>query len=251
MKKILLVEDDEAILANVEFILTEHGYNIVTAKDGIWGFETAKKELPDLIISDILMPGIDGFELKKRIDSDKKTKSIPFIFLTAKTDIQDLRAGMNLGADDYLMKPFKTEDLLKAIEARFKRVSQLDSGFGNKPNGKNKTHSLNRIMVNDKKEQILIKFEEIKYISAEGLYSKIYTADNKKFMLRKLLKDWEKILPEENFFRIHRSMIINLDYVLKVEKWFSRTYKVYLKGVEKPFDISQRFSVKLKERLSV
>lgn len=250
MKKILLIEDEADILANMNYILTAKGYKVLTALDGLNGFEIAKNESPDLIISDIMMPGYDGYELKAKIDSNKKTKSIPFIFLTAKTEMQDLRVGMNLGADDYLVKPVKTEELLKSIEARLKRISQFD-------NGKKKTASVskavptNRILVTQNKKQVILKLDEIKYISAEGLYTQIYTRENKKYLLRKLLKDWEKVLPKESYFRIHRSMIINLECVEKVEKWFSRTYKVYLNGVEKPFDISQRCSVKLKERLSI
>jgi DNA-binding LytR/AlgR family response regulator len=250
MKKILLIEDEPDILANISYIITANGYKSLTALDGLTGFEIAKKELPDLIISDILMPGYDGYELKAKIDANKKTKSIPFIFLTAKTEMQDLRFGMNLGADDYLVKPVKTEELLKSIEARLKRVSQFDNGK-KKNNSTGKAGPTNRILVTQNKKQIILKLEEIKYISAEGLYTKIHTRENKKYLLRKLLKDWEKVLPKENYFRIHRSTIINLECVDKVEKWFSRTYKVYLQGVEKPFDISQRSSVKLKERLSI
>jgi DNA-binding LytR/AlgR family response regulator len=250
MKKILLVEDEEDILANINYILTANGYKVFTALDGLSGYEIAKNEIPDLIISDIMMPGYDGYELKSKIDGNKKTKSIPFIFLTAKTDMQDLRLGMNLGADDYLIKPIKMEELLRAIDARLKRISQLDN-TKKRIAGPGKIQQTNRILVTQNKKQIILKFDEIKYISAEGLYTQIHTNENKKHLLRKLLKDWENVLPKENFFRIHRSMIINLEYVEKVEKWFSRTYKVYLRGVEKPFDISQRSSVKLKEKLSI
>lgn len=250
MKKILLVEDEADILSNIEYILTVNGYKAFTALNGFAGFEIAKKEKPDLIISDIMMPGCDGYELKKKISLDKKTKGIPFIFLTAKAEMQELRFGMNLGADDYLVKPIEMDDLLKSIEIRLKRLSQLDAG--KKLNaGAGKTRQANRILVTQNKKQIIIKVEEIKYISAEGLYTEIHMRDNKKYLLRKLLKDWEKVLPEENFFRIHRSMIINLECVEKVEKWFNRTYKVYLLGVEKHFDISQRSSKKLKEKLSI
>ena len=249
VKKILLIEDETDILANITYILEANGYKVVSAMDGINGFESAKKELPDLIISDIMMPGCDGYELKRKIDSNKKTRSIPFIFLTAKTEMQDLRMGMNVGADDYLIKPIKIEELLKAIESRLKRFAQFETG---KKKGETaKPSPANRILVTYNKKQIILKIEEIKYITSEGLYSQIHTNDNKKIILRKLLKEWETALPQDNFFRIHRSMIINLEAVEKVEKWFSRTYKVYLRGEEKPFDISQRLSVKLKEKLSI
>ncbi len=250
MKKILLIEDEPDILGNLKYILEANGYLVITAMDGVNGFELAKKELPDLVISDIMMPGYDGYELKKKMDQNRKTKSIPFIFLTAKTEMNDLRLGMNLGADDYLIKPVKTEELLKSIDARIKRFAQLERGKQESIK-KEKTVQTNRILVTQNKKQIILKLEEIKYIASEGLYTRIYTRDNRKFMLRKLLKDWESALPKDTFFRIHRSMIINLECVDKVEKWFSRTYKIYLAGEEKPFDISQRLSVKLKEKLSI
>jgi len=250
MKKILLIEDEADILANLQFLLEANGFEVLTARNGIDGFESAKKEIPDLIISDIMMPGYDGYELKEKIDSNKKTKSIPFIFLTAKTDMQDLRTGMNLGADDYLVKPIKTDDLLKSINVRLKRTAQLDSGRKETGRKVKSTHT-NRILVTHNKKQIIVKIEDIKYITSDGLYSKIFTKDNRKFILRKLLKDWEAALPDDMFFRIHRSIIVNLECVEKVEKWFSRTYKIYLQGEEKPFDISQRISVKLKDKLTI
>ena len=214
MKKILLIEDEADILANIKYILEANGYKVFTALDGLTGYGIALKELPDLILSDIMMPGYDGYELKKKIDANKKTKLIPFVFLTAKTDMQDLRLGMNLGADDYLIKPIKTEELIKSIDARLKRISQFDLPKKDSVR-RSKTVHTNKILVTQNKKQIIVKLEDIKYISADGLYTKIFTRDNKKFMLRKLLKDWETALPEETFFRIHRSMIINLECVEK------------------------------------
>ena len=249
MKKLLIVEDDENILANVKYLLSANGYDILTAKDGLEGYQLAKKNIPDLIISDIMMPGIDGYQLKRKLDSNKKTSSIPFIFLTAKAEMQDLRMGMNIGADDYLIKPFKTKDLLQAVEIRLKKAV----GFESKPiknDSQDKFKYEDRIFVDLKDKQMFIKLSEIKFIQSEGAYTTVVLVDDKKYLIRKLLKEWESVLPQENFIRIHRGTIINLEYVVKLEKWFNRTYKVYLSGSTDALDISQRFAVKLKSKLS-
>ena len=250
MKKILVIEDEENILSNLKFLLDANGFETLTAVDGLEGLQIAKKNLPDLIVSDIMMPKIDGYELKAKLNASKRTSTIPFIFLTAKAEMQDLREGMNLGADDYLIKPFKSADLLRAIEIRLKKAVDNEKNLS----GSSKNLSLDndgRIFIDVKDKQVLIKVNEIKFVRAEGAYSEIHTGDNKKYFIRKLLKDWEKLLPHNNFFRIHRSAIINLDHVVKIDKWFNRTYKVYIAGEENAIDISQRFAVKLKSKLSV
>ncbi len=249
MKRLLVIEDDENILTNVKYLLSANGYDVVTAGNGLEGFNIAKKIIPDLIISDIMMPEIDGYELKKKLDANKKTYAIPFIFLTAKAEMQDLRTGMNLGADDYLIKPFKTKDLLQAIEIRLKKSDEFDKRI-DKTELQSKFKNDDRIFVDLKDKQMFIKISEIKFILADGAYTSVTLIDDKKYLIRKLLKDWEKVLPKENFIRIHRGTIINMEYVTKLEKWFNRTYKIYISGNIEALDISQRFAVKLKNKLS-
>ena len=250
MKKILIVEDEESILFNLRLLLEANGFAVITSTNGTEGFKLAKKNLPDLIISDIMMPGLDGYMLKNKLNENKKTSAIPFIFLTAKAEMNDLRQGMNLGADDYLIKPFKSSDLIRTIEIRLKKIADAEREKTEREN-KQKFNKDGRIFIDVKDKQVFIKIEEIKYIRSEGAYTEIHTTDNKKFMLRTLLKQWENVLPKENFLRIHRSLMINLDHVARVEKWFNRTYKVYINGKDEPLDISQRFAVKLKNKLSI
>lgn len=121
MKKILIVEDEFDVRANLQDLLESESYEVVTAKDGKEGYNKAVEELPDLIISDIKMPYVDGFELYKKLQTNANTNQIPFIFLTAKVEMSDFREGMSLGADDYLIKPFRIDDVLKAIEVRLKK----------------------------------------------------------------------------------------------------------------------------------
>lgn len=118
MNKILVIEDDTHIRNNVVEILELNGYQPKAAADSEDALTLLNSYLPDLIISDILMPNLTGLELKERLETSNTFKKIPFIFLSAKADLQDIRQGMNLGADDYLTKPFKLADLLKTIKIR-------------------------------------------------------------------------------------------------------------------------------------
>lgn len=116
--KILLIEDNTDMRENIAEILMLSGYQTIEAENGKVGVIKAIAELPDLIICDVMMPIMDGFEALYILEKNDKTKHIPFIFLTAKSENQDVRAGMNLGADDFLTKPFEEIDLLKAVETR-------------------------------------------------------------------------------------------------------------------------------------
>lgn len=121
MKRILLIEDNADVRENTGEILSLANYEVLTARNGKEGVERAQLDLPDLIICDIMMPELDGYSVLHILSKNEKTSHIPFIFLTAKTEKSDIRRGMNLGADDYLTKPFDDTDLLNAIEARLKK----------------------------------------------------------------------------------------------------------------------------------
>ena len=118
MFKILIVEDTLTIREEIHDILVMEGYTIFEAENGSIGFEIALKKHPDLIISDILMPKLNGFEMYKKLQNNKTTKLIPLIFLSAKAEKSDIRAGMRLGAEDYLTKPIDVEDLLNTVKIK-------------------------------------------------------------------------------------------------------------------------------------
>jgi two-component system, sensor histidine kinase and response regulator len=125
MKTILIVEDEKDVRLNLQDLLETELYNVIVAKDGNEGVILATNNLPDLILSDIKMPRLNGFEFFKTLQKNPFTASIPFIFLTAKVEMDDIREGMSLGADDYLTKPFKAEDVLRAIEVRLLKKEHL------------------------------------------------------------------------------------------------------------------------------
>ena len=124
MKKILVIEDEPAMRNNLRDILELENFSPLIAADGREGIATAKRELPDLILCDVMMPEQDGHEVLAALRADATTARIPFVFLTAKGEHADIRTGMNLGADDYLVKPAKVDDLLEAIAARLDRAQQ-------------------------------------------------------------------------------------------------------------------------------
>ncbi len=135
MKKILLIEDNAEVRENTSEILSLANYEVVVAENGRIGVELAQRQKPDLIICDIMMPELDGYGVLHILAKNEQTAAIPFIFLTAKTEKTDIRKGMNLGADDYLTKPFDDTDLLNAIEARFRKSAMQQKQYETTPDG--------------------------------------------------------------------------------------------------------------------
>ncbi|MBA6151408.1 response regulator [Gelidibacter maritimus] len=129
MIKILLIEDNQDVRENTADILELEGYEVASAENGKVGIEHAKQLMPDVIVCDIMMPELDGYDVLEELNKNAQTSSIPFIFLTAKTEKIDMRKGMNLGADDYLTKPFTEKELLEAIQSRLKRHDFLKRKF--------------------------------------------------------------------------------------------------------------------------
>ncbi len=125
--KILVVEDETPIRNNILSLLRLEGFDVVDACNGQQGLALARQHLPGLILSDVMMPELDGYGLLEQLRADPLTAGIPLIFLTARTDRVDRRRGMNLGADDYLGKPFSHDELLEAVSARIKRSKALES----------------------------------------------------------------------------------------------------------------------------
>jgi len=119
---ILIVDDEPALLLGLAATIRRQGYSVITAVDGNDGLRKAREALPDLILSDVMMPPPNGFELRRLMSLDSDLASIPFIFLTARSNVEDRVSGIREGADDYITKPFVTEELLARIEAVFRRV---------------------------------------------------------------------------------------------------------------------------------
>ena len=124
MKKILVIEDEPEMRRNITTLLRYYDYEPIAAQNGRQGVEMARREIPDLILCDVMMPELDGYSVLQALQTDPLLVRTPFIFLTAKGEKEDLRSGMNLGADDYLTKPVANADLIRAIETRLRRSEQ-------------------------------------------------------------------------------------------------------------------------------
>jgi len=256
MKKILVIEDDSSTHQIIVEILENEGYKVFSAYNGKAGIQLAKEVLPDLIVCDVMMPGTDGYEVLTNLSGDAATAPIPFIFLSAMVERDNIRQGMELGADDYLPKPFKIEELLKAVDTRFKKQEMLTQSQKNerekeideKKETDGKVEEDGHIFLEIKDHPKLVKVSSIVCITANVDYSYVFLSEGEKVMVRRLLKKWEEILPEKIFVRIHRSTVINLNYILKVEKWFNHSLAIYLKDFKEPFIVSRRFSSLLKSK---
>ncbi|MCM4169345.1 Regulator of RpoS [Arenibacter antarcticus] len=132
MKRVLIIEDDSVLRENTAELLELSYFQVYTASNGSKGLLLAKQHLPDLIICDIMMPELDGYGVLMALSQEETTKQIPFVFLSAKTERQDIRKGMDLGADDYITKPFTESELLGAINSRLARMAIVreNSGLG-------------------------------------------------------------------------------------------------------------------------
>lgn len=121
MKKILVIEDEESLRNNVCEILGYEGFDILEAANGLKGLQLAKEKLPDLILCDIMMPVMDGYEVLAAVRENPETRLTPFILLTAMAERENIRKGMELGADDYIVKPFTIQELLQSVNSRLKK----------------------------------------------------------------------------------------------------------------------------------
>lgn len=172
-RKILIIEDNHEMRENISEILELSNYEVYSAADGLLGIQEARKVKPDIILCDIMMPNLDGFGVLKILQQDPIMQTIPLIFLTAKAEKEDFRKGMNLGAEDYLIKPFDDVDLLEVIEKKLHKYQELS---------KNRTsRSLAGLIQFEKLEnyskvKVLIESIESKEY---GKKSKIWTTDEK------------------------------------------------------------------------
>ena len=129
MKRILIIEDNPTVRENLEEVLELSNYEVITAENGKIGVQKALTESPDLILCDVMMPELDGFGVLRILDKKPATADIPLIFLTAKAEKNDFRKGMNLGADDYITKPYDDVELLDAVEMRLKKSDRIKKAF--------------------------------------------------------------------------------------------------------------------------
>ncbi|MEK6678494.1 MAG: response regulator transcription factor [Nitrospirota bacterium] len=158
-KKILLIEDDKDIINLVKHYLEKEGYRTFEAADGVKGLDILKKEKVDLAILDIMLPELNGIDVLKRIKGDAKTANIPVIMLTAKGEETDKIVGLELGADDYITKPFSPKELVARVKALLRRVE--------KPVEKTDTLKYGELIMDISKHEVKVKGKEIELTAKE------------------------------------------------------------------------------------
>ena len=235
-----IVVDDER-LARKELILLLQEFNnisiVAEADDVNSALLEIEKHNPDVIFLDIQMPGKSGFDLLNLIDVTAKV-----IFVTA-FDEYAIKA-FEIDALDYLLKPINPERLKVSIE----RLTQNENETKEYENLKLLNYD-DHLLLNINSKLKFIKIDSIVSISAAGDYSNIIYADGKKGLTLKTMKEWEKRLPPKYFCRIHRSNIVNLNFVEHLEEWFNNSYKVYLNDSSEPLVMSRRYVANLKSKM--
>jgi two-component system, LytTR family, response regulator len=238
MQRALLVDDER--LARVQLrgqLARFRQVEVVAEADSILqALEAAQQFQPDVVFLDIQLPGHSGFDFLEQASGDFKV-----IFVTA-YDQFALRA-FEVNAVDYLLKPVRFERLADALQ----RVS--GSAASPPPANLAPLQYADYLFVADGLRPQFLKVQAIQYIVAAGSYCEIFTADGRKFMLLQALKEWEERLPPKRFVRIHRSCIVNLDYVQRVAAMGNHTFEVFLQGKPEALSISRRYAWALKHRL--
>jgi len=120
--KVLIAEDEETIVESLSFLMEKEGYDVSVATDGQTAIKMIARDIPDMVLLDVMMPGCDGFEVVRAVRADPKTKPIPIMMLTAKTREVDRRKGLELGVDDFVTKPFSTRDVVSRVKALLERT---------------------------------------------------------------------------------------------------------------------------------
>ncbi|HZS05577.1 MAG TPA: LytTR family DNA-binding domain-containing protein [Blastocatellia bacterium] len=234
--KAVIVDDERLARNKLRSLLAQHPeIQIVGEADGVKvALRVIEETKPDVVFLDIQMPGQSGFDLVNQL-----RQPIRIIFATA-FDEYAIRA-FEVNALDYLLKPVNPERLARAVERLSLAAPEPDKS----------TRPLeydDYLFLTFGDSSRFLRVGAIRSISAAGVYTEVVTADSQKTLVLKSLNEWEARLPGKYFLRIHRSTIINLEFVERVEKWFNYSQHVYLRGVGEPFVMSRRYAARLREK---
>lgn len=215
MERIVIVEDEEGIRETLQEILELSGYEVFSASNGKLGFDLIIEEEPDLVLCDVSMPILDGFALLEAISQRLKDELMPaFLFLTAKVETKEIRHGMNLGADDYILKPFDPVEILKIIQLRLeKRKKMLNVRYEKSLNIVSEV--LNKLSIPTDDGLELIPFDHIIQCKAERAYCNFHIKGGRTLLVSKPMKEFEEILISKGFFKVHKSNIVNIQFAEK------------------------------------
>ncbi len=234
--KAIIVDDEKLARLDLKNVLsTFNEIEIVGEANTVNAAELLiNKFHPNLVFLDIQLRGESGFDLINKIDYE-----LDFVFVTA-YDKYAIRA-FDVNAQDYLLKPVSAERMHQTIDKLTHRALKEADSF----------HQLNYddvifLMLNNKYR--FLKIDSIVAITSDADYTFVHTVDKTHSITRKTMREWENRLPENHFCRIHRETIVNLGYISKIDDSLSNSFKVFLKGFEKPFLMSRRYAAKIKEK---
>jgi two-component system LytT family response regulator len=236
--KAVIVDDERLARKELASMLKEFDeIEIIGEADGVnAALKLIEENTPDIIFLDIQMPGESGFDLVNKGVIDKKV-----IFVTA-YDEYAIRA-FEINALDYLLKPINPKRLKQSIQ-------RLHESMETTSHNENKLEYNDRLFLSLNNKHCFIKIENIVSIKAAGDYSELVTTSSEKGLTLKTMKEWEHRLPEQYFARVHRSTIVNMEHILKLEDWFNNSYRIYMKGIEEPLIMSRRYVSKIKAKMS-
>ena len=234
--KAIIVDDEKLARLDLRNVLKAmEEIEIVGEANSVNSAELLINKLhPNLVFLDIQLRGESGFDLLDKIDAE-----LDFVFVTA-YDKYAIRA-FEVNAQDYLLKPVSA-DRIKLTIGKLNHYANKEAANQRRLN----YDDVIFLMLNNRYR--FLKIETIAAITSEADYSYIHTNDKAHSITRKTMREWESRLPENHFCRIHRETIVNLEYVFKIDDSLSNSYKVYIKGIEKPFLMSRRYAAKIKEK---
>ena len=235
--KTLIVDDERLARKALSNLLQEfENIEIVGEADSVNSALSLIDSLnPELVFVDIQMPGESGFDLISKL------VNLPEIIFVTAYDEYAVKA-FEVNALDYLVKPVSPTRLIEAISRVRSKVNIS-------------TETLKKLSIDDRlflqfnSSFVFLKIDQIVIINSSGDYSEVKTLDGKHGLTNKSMQEWERRLPEKTFVRIHRSTIINLNFVVKVEEWFNNSFRVYMQNCDEPFTMSRRYSSLIKSNL--
>lgn len=236
--KSIIVDDEKLAREDLKSVLKEfNNVEVVGEADSAESAAALLKTIePDILFLDIQMPGKTGFDLLAEVQTSAK-----IIFVTA-YDEYAIKA-FEVSAQDYLLKPVNKSRIELALE-------HLEVSEESKSTHLNQLDYNDTIFVMINNSYQFLKISTIIKIIAAGNYSEVYTNGKQKGLVLKSLREWENRLPGNQFVRVHRNSVINLEYVEKIEDWFNYSYKIHLKGIEGTVIMSRRYALKLKDKLA-
>jgi len=242
-ERILLVDDEKKLVNIIKINLEDAGYEVIPAFDGKEALERVSELKPDLVVLDVMLPKIDGWEVLSHLRNNPRTKPIPVIMLTAKSEGISKLFGFDLGADDYVTKPFDIAELVARVSAILRRFRLSKKSAAEK--------QLSRIPVlGGAREVNLVDQQEIFFIDAVHNYTYLHTYDGK-YLTRFTLNQLEEKLADF-FMRVHRGYIVNLNHISGIFSPQASLYKLMLKDEAKTQLPVSRHKVKsLKTRLNL